>query len=219
MASDDSPSASRLNSADQHGRQIDPSVLAAAEAILPRALEYGRNVLGDPAVVVNTLEEIAATVSRTVANRDQSGGAAPIRNLAGYIYRSFVRQVNRLKNRELAALNALTSREALAPRSIDSSHRLEMEILLHEYLARFNFEEKDMCLRRLEGHTWDEIGKLRGISGHAAETRLRNAVKRVKEELATGQRKKSLPSTAQADQNGCVKPAMRTDAKKKATSA
>lgn len=217
MASDNSSNASRLNSTDQHGRQIDPSVLTAAEAVLPRALEFGINLLGDPAVVVNTLEEIAATVS--AVEKGRSGGETPIRNLAGYVFRAFVRHVNRLKKREIAVLTALTSREALAPRSIDPSRQLEMEILLQEYLARFDFEEKDMCLRRLEGRSWDEVGKLHLISGHAAETRLRNAVKRVKAALAKGERKKSLLSTSQADKNEGLKAAMRTDVKKKATSA
>jgi len=139
--------------------------------------------------------------------------------LAGYVFRAFVRRVNRLKNKEHALLHAVTARNATAPKSADLSRQFEMRILLREYLARFSFEEKDMCWRRLEGHAWDEIGERHGISGHAARERLRSAVKRVKAELAKEEGKKSLPSGTQAGQNEGLKPAMRTDVKTKATTA
>lgn len=221
MASDGDgpPRVSRLNSVDRRGRRIDPRVLAAAEAIFERALNHGIDTLGDPAVVANTLEEIAATVSKQLARRDAGDEPAPIRNLAGYIFRAYARQVNRLKRKEVALLDAATADQVLARRSADPSHQLEMQILLNEYLDRFDFEEKDMCWRRLEGHTWDAIGKVHGISAHAAEVRLLDTVRRVKAELAKIKRKKSLLSTSHTDQNENANPPMQTDVKKKATSA
>jgi hypothetical protein len=96
MASGAAPSSFRLNSVDRHGKQIDPAVLTAAEAVFPRALEYGVNLLGDAAVVANTLEEVAGTVSQLIARRDPPSGPAPIRNLPGYMFRAFAREVNRL---------------------------------------------------------------------------------------------------------------------------
>lgn len=219
MASDDSTSSIRLNSVDRHGRQIDPEVLAAAETVFQRALNHGTNTLGDAAVVANTLEEIAATVSKQVVRRKAGDEPAPIRNLPGYIFRAFARRVNRLKHKEAILLNAVSAGEGRARRPVDPSHEFEMQILLHEYLSRFDFEEKDMCWRRLEGHTWDEIGKVHGISGHTAEVRLRNAARRVKADLAKKRRNKSLLFTTQPNQNEGVNPAMRTDVRKKATSA
>lgn len=218
MADDDS-GVPRLNSVDRHGRQIDPDVFAAAEAIFPRAFRHGTRLLGDPAVVVNVLEEVAATVSERVLRSDPAGEATSPRNLAAYVFRAFVRHVSRLKNKEDALLNVVIARNAAARKSTDPSRQFEMQILLREYLARFSFEEKDMCWRRFEGRAWDEIGKLHGITGHAARERLRSAVKRVKEELAKERRKKSLPFGTRADQNGELKPAMRADVKKKATTA
>src|SRR6185437_7959016 len=108
-----SPSSFRLNSIDRHGRQIDPAVLAAAEAIFPRALEYGTNLLGDAAVVANTLEEVAVPVSQLIARRDPPGELAPIRNLPGYVFRAFVRQMTRLKNKELEVLDAAIAGQTL----------------------------------------------------------------------------------------------------------
>jgi len=209
MASAASPSSFRLNSVDRHGRQIEPAVLAAAEAIFPRALEYGTNLLGDPAVVVNILEEVAATVSQLIARRDPPGEPAPIRNLPGYVFRAFVRQVTRLKNKELAVLDAAVAGQTLAQRLADPARQLEMEILVAECLALFDFVERDMCWRRLEGFTWDEIGPVHGLSGHAAEVRFRNGVRAVKEKLARS--RKPLPSATDTAQNVGPKPAMGAD--------
>ncbi len=215
MASGASPSSLRLNSVDRQGRQIDPAVLAAAEAILPRALDYGQNLLGDPAVVANTLEEVAATVSQLIAPKDPPCEPAPIRNLPGYVFRAFVRHVNRLKSKELAVLDAAIAGQTLAQRLADPSRQLEMKILVDECLAQFDFVERDMCWRRLEGFTWDEIGPVHGLSGHAAEVRFRNAVRAVKAKLARS-RKPLLPN-AQTAQNEQLMPAMEADDDKRKT--
>jgi DNA-directed RNA polymerase specialized sigma24 family protein len=219
MADDDSAGVPRLNSVDRHGKPIAAEVFAAAEAVFPRALRHGTRLLGDPAVVVNVLEEVAATVSQRSLRSGPPGEGVPTRNLAGYVFRAFVRRVNRLKNKEQALLHAVTARNAAAPRSADPSRQFEMRILLREYLARFSFEERDMCWRRLEGHAWHEIGERHGISGHAARERLRSAVQRVKAELDKEKGKKSLPYDMQAGQNEGLTPAMRSDVKKRATTA
>ena|SRR5579883_2690082 len=215
MASGAAPSSFRLNSVDRHGRQIDPVVLAAAETVFARALEYGTNLLGDPAVVANTLEEVAATVSQLIARRDPPGEPAPIRNLPGYVFRAFVRQVNRLKSKELAVLDAAIAGQTLAQRLADPSRQLEMKLLVDECLAEFDFVERDMCWRRLEGFTWDEIGPVHGLTGHAAEVRFRNAVRAVRAKLARS--RKPLPRATQTAQNEELKPAAETDDEKRTT--
>lgn len=209
MASGASPSSFRLNSVDRHGRRIDPAVLAAAESVFPRALEHGVNLLGDSAVVANTLEEVAATVSELIARRDPPGEPAPIRNLPGYVFRAFVREVNRLKNKELAVLDAAIAGQTLAQRLADPSRQLEMKVLVNECLAQFDFTERDMCWRRLEGFTWDEIGLVHGLSGHAAEVRFRNAVRAVKAKLARS--RKPLPPSPQNAKNEQSMAAMEAD--------
>ena len=215
MASGSSPSSFRLNSVDRDGRQIDPAVLAAAETVFPRALEYGTNLLGDTAVVANALEEVAATVSQLIARRDPPGEPAPIRNLPGYVFRAFVRQVNRLKSKELAVLDAAIAGQTLAQRLADPSRQLEMKVLVKECLAQFDFTERDMCWRRLEGFTWDEIGPVHGLSGHAAEVRFRNAVRAIKAKLARS--RKPLPPTAQTAQNEQLMPGLEADDDKRKT--
>src|SRR5207248_1705207 len=106
MASHSSPNLFRLNSVDRHGRKIDAAVLVAAEEVFPRAVEHGLNMFCDPAVITNVLEEVAADVSRQLEEKDGSDDPKPIRNLPGYVFHSFVRQLNRLKSKELVVVSA-----------------------------------------------------------------------------------------------------------------
>src|SRR6267378_2902782 len=167
---------------------------------------HGRRI--DPAV-------LAATISQLIARRDPPGEPAPIRNLPGYVFRAFVRQVNRLKSKELAVLDAAIAGQTLAQRLADPSRQLEMKVLVDECLAQFDFTERDMCWRRLEGFTWDEIGPIHALSGHAAEVRFRNAVRAVKAKLARS--RKPLPRTAQTDKNEQLMPSMEADDDKRKT--
>src|SRR5467141_1936444 len=95
----------RISPVDRFGRKIDPLVLAAAEELFPRALEHGVKLLGDPAVVTNELEEVAATVSRVLRTKRSTGNPEQIRNLAGYVSRAFVRRVNHLRRRQLVMVS------------------------------------------------------------------------------------------------------------------
>lgn len=217
MATDDSTNSLRLNSVDRHGRHIDPAALAAAEGVFQRALELAINLGIDYAVVANMLEEVAAEASLQLTWRAGVCEAEPIRNLAGYVFRAFVRDLNRLKGKEIALLDEDTPRYTLAQRWVDPSRQLEMKVLSDECLARFDFGVGDICSRWMAGYSWDEIGKVHGISGHAAELRFWNAVRRMRKQL--GKRRKSLLRTTRTDQNEELKPATRTDAQEKETSA
>jgi len=90
-----------------------------------------------------------------------------------------------------------------------------MKILVDECLAQFDFIERDMCWRRLEGFTWDEIGPVHELSGHAAEVRFRNAVRAVKAKLA--RLRKPLSRATETAQNQESKPAAESDAEKRTT--
>ncbi len=212
MAADHSRVFFRLNPVDRLGRNIDPTVLAAAEEVLPRALEHGLNLLGDSAVVTNILEEVAAEVSRVVASKHAPGAPMPIQNLAGYVFRGFVRRVNRLKRKELILVSEGDGQPPTS-RWADPSRQFETKILVDECLAQCDFVTGDMFWRRVQGLSWSEIGKIHGLSGHAAEVRFRHALRRVQARLTNGRR--SLPYTTRADRTKDLKSAMQTDAEKK----
>jgi hypothetical protein len=161
------PSSSfRISPVDRLGRKIDPAVLAAAEEILPRAVAHGTKLLGDLAVIANLLEETAAVVSR----RLQSDSSL-ILNLPGYLLICFVRKVNRVKSRQVVTVRIP---EAVRPNvaGADPSDQLYTKILLDEFLARCDFITRDMASRRMAGFSWEEIGRVHGMSAYAAEQRV-----------------------------------------------
>lgn len=173
-----------------------------------RALEHGLKLLGDPAVVVDALEQVAAAVSRLVRT-EAPPGAPAIKNLPGYVFRAFVRHVNRLRRRQLALRS---SNGDGPPHSTDPSHALEMKILLDECLRQFDVGARDMLLRRIQGFSWNEIGKIHGLSGHAAEVRFGHALRKAQVRLTNGRR--SLPCTTRLALTDELKPAMRRNAEK-----
>jgi len=179
----------RVSPIDRLGRDIDPAVLVAAEEVYDRALEHGVRLLGDPAVVVDTLEQVAAAVSRLVTTQaSRPDDPCPIKNLPGYIFRSFVRQINRLKRKQVVLVNGNGDGEASQPRWADPSGAFEIKILVDECLAVCDRVARDMFWRRVQGFSWDEIGKTHGLSGHAAQERFRHALRRAQARLGNGTR-------------------------------
>jgi DNA-directed RNA polymerase specialized sigma24 family protein len=169
----------RISPIDSQGRTIDPEVLAVAYQIGERALGFAEKALGDPAVAISVLEETAGAVSRVVNAQRQHRGTG-VQNLGGYLFSAFVRRVNRLKRRELRVAESL-SNESLT--SQEYPDRLEKELLITELLAQCDPVTREMFRRRSHGYDWDSIGKKFGISGHAAESRFSQAMKRLKKRL------------------------------------
>jgi DNA-directed RNA polymerase specialized sigma24 family protein len=183
MAAESSSSLFRLNAVDRRGRKIEPAVLQAAEGIYSRALEHGLKLLGDPSVIASVLEEVAATVTRLIEARDPPGEPTPVRDLRAYLFRAYLRHINRLKRKELIAISLSEVRETSVPPWADPSREFENKILLDECLAQCDFVEQDMAWRRMQGFSWDEVGKVHGLSAHAAEARFSHALQRARKRL------------------------------------
>ncbi len=183
MAAEGSRSVFRLNAVDRRGRKIDPSVLAAAEGIYSRALEHGLKLLRDPAVVTTALEEIAATVSRVIKAKDPPGDPAQVRDLRAYMFRAFLRHVNHLKRKELVAVALSVAVHKSDPLWADPSREFENKILLDECLAQCDFIAQDMAWRRMQGFSWEEVGKVHGLTAHAAEARFSHALQQARDRL------------------------------------
>ncbi len=167
----------RISPVDRRGRKIDPTVLAAAEEIIPRAVSHGLKLLGDLAVIANLLEEAAAVVSR----RLQSNPSL-ILNLPGYLLVCFVKKANRVKRRQVVTVSLS---EAVLPKVAwaDPSDQLYTKILFDEFLARCDFITRDMASLRMAGYSWAEIGRVHGMSAHAAEERVRYVFQQVRGKL------------------------------------
>src|SRR6185312_12296197 len=161
----------------------------------------------------NVLEEVAADVSRRLDDQNGIGDRAPIKNLPGYVFHAFVRQLNRLKSKELVLVRGNDSGQVDTSRWTDPSSQIETKILLEECLAHFDFVTRDMFWRCAQGFTWEDIGKIHGLSGHAAEVKFRRAVKVAQARIANERR----PLPCRTDRIEKLKPAMPNDAKKQTT--
>src|SRR5260370_4916277 len=96
-----------LNSVDRLGRAIDPETLAAAQAIAPRAVQHAVSSIGCPALATSLLAEAAATVSRDVRRRAQSG-FPPIGNFQSYLFSAFVLSGNGIRQSEVPASKSVS---------------------------------------------------------------------------------------------------------------
>jgi DNA-directed RNA polymerase specialized sigma24 family protein len=165
----------QLSPIDRLGRAIDPVVFRAAERLAPRVSAYGERLVADPAVVVNLLEESAVTVSRVWHNRQH--GESPIRHLEAYLFRTFVRKLHRALRRNTTTCNYHVSL------SVDFRRDLERKLLIEELLRTCDPITQEMFYRRIQGFSWRDIGRIYGISAHAAESRFGQALQRVRKKI------------------------------------
>ena len=172
----------RISPVDRLGRSISPLVLNAAEQIGRRAIRHAENLLIDPAVATTLMEEAAAAVSRAI-DRKERGGQQPVRDLRAYLFRAFLRRVNKAKKRQLMVADALRLFAATLPNSTDPLAELELKILVDELLTAGDPVARDMFYRRTQNFSWRNIGSSYGISGHAAESRFSQAIRRLAKRL------------------------------------
>src|SRR6266852_331224 len=114
----------RISPIDPFGRTIEPAALDAAEEIGQRAVHYAENLVGDPALATNLLEEAAAAVSRVLRSQ-HAHNHVQVHDLRAYLFRAFIRRVNKLRRRQLA----VADRTSTPSRSSSVSADLESKIL------------------------------------------------------------------------------------------
>jgi DNA-directed RNA polymerase specialized sigma24 family protein len=172
----------RISPVDRLGRGISPLVIDAAEQIGWRAIRHAENLLIDPAVATTLMEEAAAAVSRAI-DRKKHCDEQPVRDLRAYLFRAFLRRLNKAKKRQLMVAAAVRLFSATSPRSTDPLAELELKILVDELLRAGDPVARDMFYRRTQSFSWRDIGSLYGISGHAAESRFSQAIRRLANRL------------------------------------
>src|SRR6266566_4293049 len=172
----------RVCPVDRRGRRISPIVLDAAEEIGRRAMEHAEKLLIDPAVAAGLLEEAAATVSRAIASKKLCT-QTNVRDLPSYLFRAFIRRVDRIKKRQVTQADAAQAQTLGSSNSTDPQADLEQKILVDELLTRFDAVTREMFYRRIQGFSWKEIGRSYGISDDAAKVRFSEALRRIGEKL------------------------------------
>ena len=171
-----------ISPVDRRGRTIGHPVLVAAEEIGRRAMEHAEQLLFDPAIAATLLEEAAASVSRALLSKRHSRQAG-VRDLPSYLFRAFIRRINRAKKRQLIQEAAILAHLAESPNSTDPND-LDLKILVDELLTRSDPVTREMFYRRIQGFSWKEISFSYGISEHAAESRFGQAIHKLAKKLA-----------------------------------
>src|SRR5437899_5548058 len=118
----------RVSPVDRLGRRISPVVLDAAEEIGRRAIEHAEKLQIDPAVAAGLLEEAAATVSRALASKKHCT-QSDIRDLPSYLFRAFIRRVDRIRKKQLAQVDNVSVPTFGSGNSTDPQAAVEMKIL------------------------------------------------------------------------------------------
>jgi DNA-directed RNA polymerase specialized sigma24 family protein len=171
----------RVSPMDRLGRPISPPVLRVAEEVSLRAIQHAERMLVDPAIAANLLEEAAATVSRALKAKNANEDS--VRDLESYLFRAFLRRLNRAKKRQSFLAKAVELQAFLPRVSSDPRKTLEMKILIDEFLMHCDPAMRDVLCRRLEGCSWREIGWAYRISSHAAESKFSHALQKVRSKL------------------------------------
>src|SRR5438477_5126799 len=171
----------RISPVDRRGYTIGHPVLVAAEEIGRRAMEHAEQLLFDPAIAATLLEEAAASVSRALLSKRHSHQAG-VQDLPSYLFRAFIRRINRAKKRQLFQEAAILAHFAESPNSTDPND-LDLKILVDELLTRCDPVTREMFYRRIQGFSWEEIGRSYDISAHAAASRFSQALRRIGEKL------------------------------------
>jgi DNA-directed RNA polymerase specialized sigma24 family protein len=172
----------RVNPVDQLGRRMSAAVHDAAEQIVHRAILHSEKLHVDPAIAASLLEEAGTRVSRAI-DRKRDRNEQPVRDLRAYLFRAFLRLINRAVKRQLLVGDAIRMLSVTSDNSVDPLAQLEQKILVDELLTRGDSVTRDMFYRRTRGFSWDEIGLSYGISGHAAESRFSQAIRRLAQKL------------------------------------
>jgi DNA-directed RNA polymerase specialized sigma24 family protein len=171
----------RVSPVDRRGRRISAAVLNAAEAIGRRALRHAEKLLIDPAVAETLLEEAAATVSRAISAK--AGTKRHIQDLQSYLFRAFIRRINKKRKRELSLSESLRVHAVEAVNGTDPRSSIDNKILIDEFLTLCDPTTRDMLLRRIAGFSWKEIAGSYGVSSHAAESRVNQAFQKARRRL------------------------------------
>src|SRR6266550_6684748 len=147
----------RINPVDRLGRSMSPLVVHAAEQIGRRAIQHAENMTIDPAVAASLLEEAAAAVSRAI-DRKRDYNQQPVRDVRAYLFRAFLRRVNKAKKRQLMVENAVRLLSASSSNSTDPLAELELKIFIDEFLTDGDSVARDMFYRRTQDLSWRDIG-------------------------------------------------------------
>jgi DNA-directed RNA polymerase specialized sigma24 family protein len=157
-----------MSDKDPKGRQIAAELLEAAVLIWPRAKIHAEREFYDSAIAAEILEEAVILVSNLIY---RYGSPDRIRNLATYLYSTFVRKLVRLtiKNRKLALI-PLEGQEPCHSRWCGNQlSGIESQIFYEKVISLMDARTRTIFFMRCGGQSWNDIANALGISVNNAQ--------------------------------------------------
>lgn len=161
---------------------IDPKVYAAAGRLWGQGERFALSVLGDASNGLRLMLKAAAIVTRRRALAD-----VYITNLPAYLFQTY----KHLVLAELEKANGHRQRETdkqteIAALSVSLAEDLDRKILIQQIMQRMDSWMREVFELLMLGHSFEEIGKLRGQNAHALRTRFHKHLNRLTKQIQSG---------------------------------
>jgi hypothetical protein len=154
---------------------IDQAVYEVGRNIWPAVVPYIRRTLRDLQAGQIVMMKAAALVSRKVNENSQE-----ITNVHGYLYRTFVHLLSKEVEKEgkHAELNLamLAKNEASMEESDEAVYE---KILIHQLLARADFQTRRIFELRMLGHTFEEIASAQKMQSNHLRSEWSKEIRRL----------------------------------------
>lgn len=163
---------------DEFG-EIDPKVYSTAGRLWAQAETYALYAIGDAPSGLRLMLKAAAIVTRRLSLPD-----VRIANLPAYLFQTY----KHLVLAELEKQSGHRKREAerrieLEALSGSLAENVDRKILIQQIMRRMDSRMREVFELLILGHSFEEIGKLRGENAHALRTRFHKRLKRLTKEL------------------------------------
>ena len=167
------------------GREFHPDVVQAARAVLPRVLAYGQQ---DTTAAVELLAKVCAQVSTSVFRQgpiplDKNG--QPIQDLQQYVLRSFFKKANHpyVTSAQRCEIPGMEDDDQCSDAGV-GQQKTEERAQFWELYDRLEPKMQTIFeLREFFGYPWQLVGRMIGMSGHAAEVYYTRGIERFRKEL------------------------------------
>ena len=167
---------------DEFG-EIDPEVYVAAGRLWSQGERFALSKLGDGASGLRLMIKATALVSRALASRDD-----PIANLPAYLFHTYRRLVIAELKEEKGHRQLETERQTELQGPSDSpAADIDRKILIEQIMARMDDWTRGVFQLRVLGHSFEEIGKLRGRNAHALRSKFNKRLKRLTKQIQSGE--------------------------------
>jgi hypothetical protein len=177
------------------GKELHPDVVGAAHAVLPDVLAHGYQ---DPTAAVELLATVAWQVSSSVfkgRSKPLDKNGKEIESLEQYLLRSFLKKANH-PYVTIAERSEVPGIET-AKDSSDEGEGVRKTEEWAQFWEVYDLMEPQMraifVWRDLFGYGWLLVGKLVGMSGHAAQVYYTRGIEKLRRELQPEPGKNVLP--------------------------